>query len=192
MTKQILDYRVTQPKAGGASFTLKNRIIRAIWIGVWAVLASWTPACMRHWRRFLLILFGAKMGARADVRGSARVWYPPLLEMRDGTLLAEKVTCYNQDWVILDEGALVSQGVYLCAGTHDIDDDSFQLITRPIHIGKNVWIAAEAFVGPGVTIQDDAVLGARAVAFSDIGAGMVFIGNPAKFHRHRKTTGQQA
>lgn len=105
--------------------------------------------------------------------------------------MAGGVNCYNQDWIVLDEGALVSQGVHLCAGSHNIDDESFQLITKPIYIGKNAWVAAEAFVGPGVNMQDNAVLGARAVAFSDIGQGMVFIGNPAKFIRYRNIEGAQ-
>ncbi|QFY42055.1 putative colanic acid biosynthesis acetyltransferase [Candidatus Methylospira mobilis] len=191
MNKHVLDYRVTNPKSGGPSFSLKNRIIRALWIVVWAVFASWTPPFMASWRRSLLKLFGARMGPGTCVYGSARVWYPPLLEMKSGAALGSKVNCYNQDWVVLDEGALVSQGAHLCAGSHNINDESFQLITKPIYIGKNAWIAAEAFVGPGVTIQDDAVLGARAVAFSDIGRGMVFIGNPAKFLRYRKNAGKQ-
>jgi putative colanic acid biosynthesis acetyltransferase WcaF len=189
MKAHVLDYRLTNPKSGGPSFSLKNRVIRALWRVVWAVFASWTPPFMTSWRRFLLQLFGARMGSGSSVYGSARVWYPPLLDMRAGAVLGSKVNCYNQDWVVLDEGAVISQGAHLCTGSHNIDDESFQLITRPIYIGKNAWVAAEAFVGPGVSMQDDAVLGARAVAFSDIGAGMVFIGNPAKFLRHRKTAG---
>jgi putative colanic acid biosynthesis acetyltransferase WcaF len=192
MNGQVLDYRVTDPKHGGPSFSLKNRVIRALWNVVWLALASWTPSFMAPWRRLLLRLFGARMGPRAKVYGSTRVWYPPLLDMRAGAVMAQKVNCYNQDWIVLDEGALVSQGAHLCAGSHNIDDDSFQLITKPIVIGKNAWIAAEAFVGPGVTVQDGAVLGARAVAFSDIGPGMIFIGNPAKFHRYRKNAGEQS
>ena len=50
---------------------------------------------MRFWRRFLLKLFGAQLGRVRDVRGSARVWYPPHLHMADRALLAERVICYN-------------------------------------------------------------------------------------------------
>lgn len=182
---EILDHSVTKPLNGGASFTLKNRLIRTLWNIVWFIAASWTPPFMHQWRRLLLIMFGAKVGWRADVRGSARIWYPPLLELHDGALIAERVICYNQAKIILCKGALVSQGAHLCAGTHNIDDPYFQLVAKPIHIGENAWVAAEAFIGPGVTIGNNAVLGARAVAFSDVNASMVYIGNPAKYFRSR-------
>jgi putative colanic acid biosynthesis acetyltransferase WcaF len=57
---------------------------------------------------------------------------------------------------------------------------SFQLIARPICVCDDVWIAAEVFVGPGVTIGNGCVLGARACAFGDLDAWMVYRGNPAR------------
>jgi putative colanic acid biosynthesis acetyltransferase WcaF len=74
---------------------------------------------------------------------------------------------------------IVSQRAFLCAGSHDIRDPSFQLTSRPISIGDDVWIAAEAFVGPGVAIGDGCVLSARACAFTDLSAWAVYRGNPA-------------
>jgi putative colanic acid biosynthesis acetyltransferase WcaF len=185
MKNEILDYAISNPLGGGPSFTLKNRIIRSLWNIVWFLFASWTPPFMHRWRRLLLIIFGAKMGLPSDVRGSARVWYPPLLEMREGALLAEHVICYNQAKVVVGKGALISQGAHLCSGTHDIDDPNFQLLALPITIGNNSWVAAEAFIGPGVSVGDNAVVGARAVVFKNVGESMVFIGNPAKLLRTR-------
>ncbi len=186
MKNDILDAASSKPLNGGPSFSLKNRLIRAIWNIVWFFAASWTPPFMYPWRRKLLILFGAKMAWPSDVRGSARVWYPHLLEMGERALIAEKVICYNQAKISIGSGALVSQGAYLCTGTHDIDDSNFQLVAKPIKIGNNSWIATDAFVGPGVCIFNNAVLGARAVTFKDIGESMVYIGNPAKYLRMRK------
>lgn len=183
---KILDYSVSNPLQGGPSFTLKNRAIRATWNVVWFLAASWTPPFMHRWRRMLLIIFGAKMGCPSDVRGSARVWFPPLLELHDGALVAERVICYNQAKVVIGRCALVSQGAHLCAGTHNIDDPDFQLVAKPISIGEHAWIATEAFVGPGVTIGNYAVLGARGVTFKNVEETMVFIGNPARYVRKRK------
>jgi putative colanic acid biosynthesis acetyltransferase WcaF len=55
-------------------------------------------------------------------------------------------------------------------------------------IGADAWIAAEAFVGPGVVIGEGAVLGARGVAFRDIPAWSVYVGNPARLLRRRRPT----
>jgi putative colanic acid biosynthesis acetyltransferase WcaF len=161
-------------------------MLRACWMAVWLLLAAWTPPALHPWRRLLLRLFGASMGARSDVRGSARVWYPPHLMMERNTLLAERVNCYNMARVTLREGALVSQGAYLCAGNHDIDAADFQLIARPITLGARCWVATEAFVAPGVTIGEGAVLGARAVAFTSLEPWTLYVGNPAQAKRPRK------
>jgi putative colanic acid biosynthesis acetyltransferase WcaF len=185
MALQPLDARQVQTHQGGPSFTLSNRLFRAAWGLVWAVLASWTPPPLRGWRRFLLRLFGAQMGVLADVRGSATVWYPPHLQMADRTLLAERVNCYNMAPISLGEGALVSQGAHLCAGSHDISTPEFQLFAKPITIGARAWIAAEAFVGPGVTVGEGAVLGARAVAFGALEPWGVYTGNPAVLLKRR-------
>jgi len=88
--------------------------------------------------------------------------------------------------ISLGSYALVSQGAYLCAGTHDVDDPNFQLVTKPILIGNNAWVAAEAFVGPGVTIGNGAVLGARAVTFKNLDDGVIYVGNPARSVRKRE------
>jgi len=66
-----------------------------------------------------------------------------------------------------------------------VDDPYFQLEAHPITIGANAWVAAEAFVGPGVSLEEGSVLGARGVAFSNIPAWTIFAGNPARFLRKR-------
>ena len=99
---------------------------------------------------------------------------------RDRAMLAERVNCYNMAPITLGRAALVSQGAHLCAGTHDIASATFQLTASPITIGAGAWIAAEAFVGPGVEVGEGAVLGARGVAFRSLEAWTVYGGNPAK------------
>jgi putative colanic acid biosynthesis acetyltransferase WcaF len=78
----------------------------------------------------------------------------------------------------------------LCGGTHDISDINFQLYTRPIYIHKRAWIAAEAFIGPGVVIGEKAVVGARSVVFKDVSDSDIVTGNPAKFLKKREFSNQ--
>lgn len=174
------------PQDGGPSFGLRNRVVRLVWGVVWLTLASWTPRQLQPWRRALLQLFGARMGVKADVRGSARVWLPSHLVMADHAVIGPGVTCYNQAPIHIGTRALVSQGAHLCAGTHDIEHDHFQLVARPIRIGAYAWVAAEAFVGPGAVIGDGTVLGARAVAFGRLNEWCVYAGNPARCVRERR------
>jgi putative colanic acid biosynthesis acetyltransferase WcaF len=180
-----LDARVTNPRGGGPSFSIHNRIKRLLWSIVWKVFASWTPGFMWRWRRILLVIFGAKMAKRCDVRGTAMVWFPENLILEDGALIADRVLCYNQALISLGRQAVVSQGAHLCTGSHDIDDPYFQLVVQPIIIGNEAWVAADAFVGPGAIIGEGAVLGARAVCFGKLDPWTVYIGNPCKSLRSR-------
>ena len=173
---------------GEASFSFGNRAFRALWNLVWLLLASWTPPPFHGWRRFLLRLFGAKIGKGARIYGSAFVWYPPNLEMGDYSVLGWKANCYNQGKVTLEEYANVAQYVHLVSGTHNIDAPDFQLYVKAVRIGAWAWIASDAFVGPGVMVGQGAVLGARAVTFSNLEPWTVYVGNPARALRKRKWT----
>ncbi|WP_349322866.1 hypothetical protein [Asticcacaulis sp. MM231] len=66
-----------------------------------------------------------------------------------------------------------------------MNNAAFQLLAKPIEIGEKVWIAAEAFVGPGVKVGDGAVLGARAVAMRSVNPWTIYSGNPAVAIRGR-------
>lgn len=183
----LLDAKLSNPREGGPSFSLKHRLTRLIWAVVWKGLGMWTPVPLFAWRRFLLGLFGAKIHKTAKVYPGVRVWYPANLSMAEYSCVASGVDCYCMDRMDIGPYALVSQGAYLCGGTHDIDDGHFQLITKPVLINANAWVAADAFVGPGVTVGEGAVLGARAVAFRNLEPYTVYAGNPAKPIRKRKT-----
>lgn len=182
----LLDAKRSKPMMGGPSFSFKHRLFRAIWNGTWLLTCSWTPAPLFRWRLLVLTLFGAKVHRTARVYGSARVWYPPNLVMHAYSVIGPNANCYCMDEVVLGEMVVVSQNAFLCAGTHDIGDPDFQLVTRPISIGARAWVAADAFVGPGVKVGEGSVLGARAVLFKDAAPWGVYVGNPAILVRQRQ------
>lgn len=182
----ILDARRTTPRTGGASFSLRLRLSRAAFVLCWTLLAAWTPPPFRGWRRLLLRAFGARLGKGANVYASARIWHPAFLRMGHYATLGPRVNCYNQAPITLGAYAVVSQDATLCAGTHDYEDPEFQLRTRPIVLGAHCWVAAQAFVGPGVKVGTYAVLGARGVAMRDLEPHVVYAGHPAVAVKRRK------
>jgi len=173
----------------GPSFSLGNRLWRATWMALWALLAGWTPPPLHRWRALLLRICGAKLGRGVRVYGSARIWDPRHLQVGDFSTLGPRVNCYNQGSITIAERVTVSQGAHLCASSHDTSDPHFQLILRPIHIEAWAWIAAEAFVGPGVRVGEGAVLGARGVAMRDLEPWSIYTGNPAEYLRARAWNG---
>jgi putative colanic acid biosynthesis acetyltransferase WcaF len=181
-----LDASRSRPLLGGPSFSLGNRLLRAVWGLAWLLLARFTPPQLSGWRRLLLRLFGARVGPGARVHGSARIWMPANLELGANALIGPGALIYNQGRIAIGARSVISQRAHLCASTHDIADPDFQLVLRPIAIGEGCWIAAEAFVGPGVTMGDRAVLGARGALFADAEAGGVYSGNPAVLLKQRR------
>jgi len=182
----VLDARESGARAGGPSFPLTHRLERLVWQVTWALLASWTPPPMHLWRRMLARIFGAKLGPEVRIYGTANIWYPSNLTMGAYAVLGPKANCYCMAAIEIGDYATISQGAHLCGGTHDVDDEYFQLIAKPIVIGPFAWVAAEAFVGPGVVMHEGAVLGARGVAMKDLAEWCVYAGNPARMVRERK------
>lgn len=182
----ILDADKGSSIFGAPSFSLKHRAIRAIWNITWGVLASWTPPPLHPWRCFLLKLFGAKIGKGVRIYGSTKVWYPPNLVMGDYSAMGWNVNCYNQGQITIEQYATVSQYSHLVSGTHDYNNPNFQLYTKPIIIKENAWVAANTFVGPGVIVNEGAVLGACGVTFKNLEPWAVYAGNPAQKVKERK------
>ena len=168
------------PRVGGATFAFRFRLMRLFWTICWILLASWTPSFLYPWRGWLLRRFGARIHSTAIVRSSVKIWWPGNLTMGRHASMGPGVICYNVAEITLEDFAIVSQRSHLCTGTHDVNDPGFPLKSRPISIGSNAWIAAEAFVGPGVVFGEGAVLGARGVAFSKLDPWTIYVGNPAK------------
>ena len=166
--------------------SLKNKMARVLWHSVWLVLYRPTPRPFHAWRCFLLRLFGAQLGNAVHPYPSARIWAPWNLEMGDHSCLSESVDCYCVDKIRIGSNTTISQYSFLCTASHDYTQEAMPLVSAPITIGERVWITADVFIGPGVTIGDGAVVTARSCVFSDLPPWMVSRGNPAVPLRPRR------
>jgi putative colanic acid biosynthesis acetyltransferase WcaF len=128
---------------------------------------------------------GAAIGRGAVVHPSVRIWAPQNLVMLPYSCLGPYVECYNVAPVTIGACATVSQYSHLCAATHDYTDLNLPLVPKPISIGDHAWICADAFIGPGVTVGEGAVVGARSSVFKDVDPWTSVVGNPARFLKPR-------
>lgn len=99
--------------------------------------------------------------------------------MGDHACLSEVVDCYCVDKIRIGAHSTVSQYSYLCSASRDYTRADMPLVAAPIVIGEQVWITADVFIAPGVTIGDGAVVTARSSVFSDVPPWTVASGNPA-------------
>jgi putative colanic acid biosynthesis acetyltransferase WcaF len=164
----------------------RNRAGRIAWGVVQTLLYRPSPVILHGWRRFLLRCFGASIGPGAHPYPTARVWAPWNLTMERDSCLGHYVICYSVARIVIGEGAVVSQYAYLCSASHDYEDPSFPLTSAPIEIGPMAWIAAGAFIGPGVSVGEGAVAGAKSVVFRDVPSWTVVAGNPARSIKRRR------
>lgn len=161
-------------------------IYRLIWQMVRTIFILPIPgSTCNGWKIFWLRSFGANIGKNVLIYSNAKIYNPSKLTMKDGAVLGPEVDCYNVDYVHLGKGVIISQKAYICTASHDIDSEHFQLITSPVIIRDHAWVAADAFIGMGVTVGENAVVGARSSVFKDVPANIVVGGNPAKFIRNR-------
>lgn len=167
------------------SFSVKNRLARVIWNTIYFIFIRFSPKPFHRWRVFWLRLFGAQIGSGVHIYPGVKVWAPWNITLKDECGIANGVILYSQDKISVGRRAVVSQGVHLCAGTHDYTTPGFPLITKPILIEDFVWISAEAFVHPGIVIKEGAVIGARSVVTKDMPEWMICTGFPCSPIRSR-------
>jgi putative colanic acid biosynthesis acetyltransferase WcaF len=157
-----------------------------LWWFVQDTLFRWSPRPAYGWRRFLLRLFGARLGRGVCIRPSARVEFPWRLEIGDYSTVGDEAWLYSLDRITIGAHCVVSQKAFLCTGSHDPDDPNLTLATGPIVVEDGVWIAADVFVAPNVTIGAETVVGARSSVFGSLPPGAVCYGTPCAMVRERR------
>lgn len=90
-------------------------------------------------------------------------------------------TFMDRGGITIGDDTFLAPHVQLITENHGISPDRRRFLTsKPIVIGKNVWIGAGAIVLPGVTVGDNAVIGAGSVVTKDVEDNTVVVGNPAR------------
>jgi putative colanic acid biosynthesis acetyltransferase WcaF len=183
MNNSITEYHQNTPF--DSPWSVSQRIKMIIWEYAWMLLCAWTPKPANAWRLFWLKLFGCTIYGKPFVHQRARIQIPWNLILHDRACLGDRANAYTLGIIEILEHATVGQEVYLCSGTHAFDKPSMNLITAKITIGKNVFIGARAFIMPGITIEDNAIIGACSLVRKNVDKNSIVAGNPAKLIKFR-------
>jgi putative colanic acid biosynthesis acetyltransferase WcaF len=168
-----------------ASYRGRSAYFVQLWWIVQATLFRGSPQILYGFRRWLLRLFGAQVGKGAIIRPSVTVTYPWKVKIGSYSQIGDDVVIYSFAEITIGKNVVVSQKSYLCAGTHDFRSESFDIQAFPIVIEDEVWLAADVFVAPGVTVGKGTVVGARSSVFTDLPEMMICTGCPARPVRSR-------
>jgi putative colanic acid biosynthesis acetyltransferase WcaF len=164
---------------------LSDKIKRKIWLLLYFILyRPFSGILFNSWRVLVLKLFGAKIGKGSIIYSSAQILAPWNLEVGEKSCIGPRVILHI-DKTVIGSKVTISQGTYLCSGSHDVNYLNTPFISAPIIIKDFAWVAAESFIMMGVTIGEGAVIGARACVFKDVEPWTIIGGNPAKFIKKR-------
>ncbi len=162
-----------------------------LWQAVWfatqhlVLMKWWFPVRLRPW---VLRAFGASVGRGVLIRHGVRIHWPWKLTIGDDSWIGEDSWLLNLEPITIGSDVCVSQGAFLCTGSHDRRSPTFEFDNGPIIIHDGAWIAAKAIVLRGTTVHSGAVVGAGAVASKDVDAGTARLANSSLIDLH--TTGR--
>jgi putative colanic acid biosynthesis acetyltransferase WcaF len=170
--------------AGARDIRNRSRFVQALW-GLSELVFLYNPLIPSSGpRRFILKIFGARIGRHVKIRARVRVKYPWKLSVGENSWLGEGVWIDNHDRVDIGSNAVVSQETYITTGSHSYRTD-MHLITSPVLIRDGVWLCARTLIMRGVTIGTNSIVTPGSIVSKSIGSGEIHGGNPAQFIRHR-------
>lgn len=168
---------------GLSPWPARMRLRMQLWEWCWSLFCSWTPKPLNRWRLFWLRLFGATIHGNPFVHQRARVQIPWHVILHDRSCVGDRANLYSLGDIEIEAGAVIAQEAYLCTGTHLFDEPSLPLVTRRIRIGKDAFVGARAFVLPGVTVGEGAIVGACSVVTANVEPLTINAGNPCRMLR---------
>ena len=168
------------------NYSLASRVHRLAWMAAHTILIRpFALPLFSKWRNLIFRAFGAEIGANSKICASAEIWAPWNLKMGQHTCIGPHTVIYNPGIIELGNKVTISQYTYLCTATHDYQTKKNTLYAKPIKVDDYAWVAARAFVGPGVNIGEGAVVGATSSVYKDVAPWTVVGGNPAKYIKDR-------
>jgi len=167
------------------NFRGKNAFVVQLWWIVQGIFFRMSPQFMYGFRRFLLRLFGAKIGKNVIIRPTVRTTYPWKVSIGDYSWIGDDVVLYSLGEIEIGNHVVISQKSYLCAASHDYTKQDFPIYSKKIIIRDQCWLAADVFVAPGITIDKGTVVGSRSSVYKNLPENKVCMGNPAKVIRNR-------
>ena len=136
---------------------------------------------------FFQRIFRINSGIKFSVNFTSKVAYPYRIKLhQDKTTVSSFVlsgNCYFQasNGIEIGKNFLFASGIKLISGNHDFNDIEKTVPEKPIIIGNDVWIGANAVILPGVKIGNHCIIGAGSVVTKTFEEdNLIIAGNPAK------------
>lgn len=122
--------------------------------------------------------------------GAGSIVHAPLIAIRPHMVhIGQRVVVMNgclmmaAGGIAIEDDAMIAANVQLISNNHDLEN-RMMITCKPVRICKRAWIGAGATILPGVTVGENAVVGAASVVTRDVPANAIAVGNPARIARY--------
>lgn len=161
----------------------RGLLAQVLWVFADTLLVrtAWCPSKIRV---AILRLFGASIGNRVLIRHGVKVHWPWKLHIDDDVWIGVDAWLLNLEPIRIGANVCISQGAFLCTGSHRASSATFEFDNAPIYVEDGVWIAAKATVLRGVTIGAGSIIGATALVHQDVPPGSRVLPAPSQI-QHR-------
>lgn len=124
-------------------------------------------------------LFIGNIGEGSRVMPPITVVRGNSVKIGHGVVIMNNALMMAAGGITIDDGVMVAANAQLISNNHDLYDHAV-LTCKPVHLKRNCWIGAGATILPGVTVGENAVVGAGSIVTRDVEDNTVVAGNPAR------------
>lgn len=163
-----------------SSFRERSKVTVQLWWIIENSVFRLSPQVFYGWRRFLLRLFGAKIGKNVKIRSTVKITYPWKVEVGENSWVGDDCVLYSLGEIKIGKNVALAHKVYLNTGGHNYKVSTFDIFSKPVFIEDECWITNDVYVAPGIIIGKGAIIGARSTVLQDMPEGMICFGSPAK------------
>jgi maltose O-acetyltransferase len=131
------------------------------------------------------------LGEHSTIRPPFFCDYGYNIHLGTGVFLNFNCVLLDVNPIEIGDRTQIGPAVQIYAADHPRDPETRRAdleCGKPVRIGRNVWIGGGSIILPGVTIGDDAIIGAGSVVTHDVPSGVTVMGNPARARVSKKET----
>lgn len=141
-----------------------------------------TPPFSDEYNKLVKEFFTGGLGENCYVLAPMYINIADNLHIGNNVSINPYFKCMSAGNIFIEDNVQIAMNVSIITNNHDFYDRAV-LTVKDVYIKKNAWIGAGATILPGVTIGENAIVGAGCVVTHDVEPNTVVVGNPARVIR---------